>query len=86
MEQRPALPLLPLLLMWLKIIEFLLSSGSYFYSFWQKVRQKQAIESELKAEEIHVEKKTLTEDDATRKSAMGDANFLHDPDRPNGVD
>lgn len=45
--------------MWLRLIEILLSAGSYLYSAWQRVRQKQVIEAEIKIEQEKIDDKAI---------------------------
>lgn len=60
--------------MWLKVIEFVLSAGSYLYSAWQRVRQKQAIVAELKVEQEKVDDKAIKDANTVR----GDDNLPDD--------
>lgn len=67
--------------MWLKIIEFIFSSGSYLYSFWEKVRQKQTIEAEIKANQEKADEKAIKDAQDIANKSNGDANLLLPPDQ-----
>lgn len=66
--------------MLIKVLEFLLSSASYIYSFWQKLRQKQQIESEIKQEQQNADNKAITNAAKIRTDSTNDVSLLLRPE------
>lgn len=65
--------------MWLKILELLLSSGSYIYAAWQRIHQKQVIEAEIKQKQEKVDEKAIDDANDIRADPNLSDNLLLPP-------